>query len=273
MFSELASIMGKRKMEPISRSELKWKVAAEAVPAEVHALAQALKTKHAFPLPIAQILVQRGINSFDKAKQYFTPNLAELHDPMQMKDMPKAVERLVKAFEHKEKILIFGDYDVDGTTAVSAWSIFAAAWGFQAENYFPGRYKEGYCVSYQGIDFAHQQAAQVMIALDCGIKAVEKVAYANIKHIDVVICDHHLPGKTLPEAHAILDPKQADCPYPFKELTGCGIGYKLAVAVHKVLIAKGYTPIKQNFDPEKDLLDLLALSLSLIHISEPTRPY
>lgn len=252
----------KNTMKRSYTSHLKWQFLPIEQEGKAQALAEQLSTKSEFPLAIARILVQRGVDTYEKARYYFAPQLEDLPDPMLMQDMSKAVARLKQAFEQKEKILIYGDYDVDGTTAVTLWSIFASAWGFEYSMYIPDRYQEGYGLSFKGVDFAVQENAQILISLDCGIKAVEKVAYANSKEIDVIICDHHVPGAQLPEAHAILDPKRGDCPYPFKELTGCGIGYKLAVALHAQLLAAGHQPVQADFDPEKHLLDLLALSIA-----------
>lgn len=243
-------------------SHLKWQLLPTGDPVKAQVLAEQLSTNHPFPLPIANVLVQRGVDTYEKSRYYFAPNMSDVPDPMIMKDMDIAVERLIKAFEQKEKIVIYGDYDVDGTTAVTLWSLFAAAWGFEYEMYIPDRYKEGYGLSFKGVDFAVEQDAAILMSLDCGIKAVDKVAYANTKNINVIICDHHVPGSTLPEAIAVLDPKRSDCPYPFKELTGCGIGYKLAVALHKHLLAAGHLPQQVGFDPSTNLLDLLALSIA-----------
>ncbi|MFT4663068.1 MAG: single-stranded-DNA-specific exonuclease [Patiriisocius sp.] len=176
---------------------------------------------------LANILMQRGINSFDDAKTFFRPNIDGLHDPFLMKDMSIAVERLLLARANEEQVLIYGDYDVDGTTSVSVVYSFLRDLGMNVAYYIPDRYKEGYGVSYQGIDFANDNDFSLIIALDCGIKAVEKVAYANDKKIDFIICDHHRPGDILPPAVAVLDPKREDCNYPYKELCGCGVGFKL----------------------------------------------
>ncbi len=249
-------------MKTSTTSQLKWQLRPPAHEAKAQALAENLSNKLPFPLTLANILVQRGIDDYEKARYYFAPQMTDVPDPFLMKDMDVAVSRLIQVFEQKEKILIYGDYDVDGTTSVALWSIFAAAWGFDFAHYIPDRYKEGYGLSFSGVDYAEAENAQLMIVLDCGIKAVEKVAYANVKNIDVIICDHHNPGSILPEALAILDPKRTDCPYPFKELTGCGVGYKLAVALHHKLKEAGYQPLKADFDPEKELLDLLALSIA-----------
>jgi single-stranded-DNA-specific exonuclease len=243
-------------------SEVRWKVKEQAELAVAQDLAHQLSTRVSFPLPLANILVQRGIDTFEKARSYFAPQLAELHDPFLMKDLGKAAERIQKAFEKNEKLLIYGDYDVDGTTSVALWTLFAQAWGLQHAYYLPDRYTEGYGLSYRGVDFAHNMGAQVLLTLDCGIKAHEVIRYANQKGIDVIVCDHHTPGTDLPEALAVIDPKRSDCPYPFKELTGCGIGYKLALGVHELLTQAGHAPLDQEFDPRIEFLDLLALSIA-----------
>lgn len=179
---------------------------------------------------LAQVLVQRGIYTFDEARVYFRPQMSELHDPFLMKDMDIAVSRIDKALKKGEKILIYGDYDVDGTTAVALTYGFFSKFTDRIDYYIPDRHKEGYGISVQGIDYASQNGFSLIIALDCGIKSVERIAYANRLNIDFIICDHHLPGEVLPAATAVLDPKRADCLYPFKELAGCGIGFKLAQA-------------------------------------------
>lgn len=179
---------------------------------------------------LAQILVQRGISTFDKARDFFRPQMAQLHDPFLMKDMHKAIERIDLAIKAAEKILIYGDYDVDGTTSVALAYSFFSQFTTHIAYYIPDRHKEGYGISTTGIDYAHQNGFSLIIALDCGIKSVDKVAYASSLGIDFIICDHHLPGEEIPAAAALLDPKQEDCPYPFKELAGCGIGFKLAQA-------------------------------------------
>ena len=182
---------------------------------------------------LCRMLVQRGINTFDKAKQYFRPQLSQLHDPWLMKDMDKAVNRIVQAFEQTEKILVFGDYDVDGTTSVACMYQFLCKL-YDPEKldfYIPHRYREGYGVSKMGIDFAKENGFGLIISLDCGIKSVELIAYAKTVGIDFIICDHHLPDHELPDAYAILNPKQPDCPYPYKELCGCGVGFKLITAL------------------------------------------
>lgn len=175
---------------------------------------------------LSTLLVQRGIETFDEAKQFFRPSLDEFHDPFLMKDMNKAVDRLGEAISNGERIMIYGDYDVDGTTSVSTVYGFLSSIYDNLVHYIPDRYKEGYGVSSAGMDFAIADGVSLIISLDCGIKAVDKVAYAKENGIDFIICDHHRPGKELPPAVAILDPKQDDCPYPYKELCGCGVGFK-----------------------------------------------
>ncbi|MGX7667646.1 single-stranded-DNA-specific exonuclease RecJ [Flavobacterium pedocola] len=179
----------------------------------------------------AKLLVQRGITTFDEARHFFRPSLNDLHDPYLMKDMDKAVERVEKAIANEENILVFGDYDVDGTTAVSLMSSYLRSFYPNVATYIPDRYNEGYGVSYQGIDFADDNGFSLIIALDCGVKSIDHVAYAKAKNIDFIICDHHRPGDVLPEAVAVLDPKREDCTYPYDELCGCGVGFKLIQAL------------------------------------------
>jgi len=180
---------------------------------------------------IATILVQRGITTYEDAKRFFRPSLTDLHDPFLMKDMDKAVERIEKAISNEENILVFGDYDVDGTTSVALMSQYLKTRTSLVYTYIPDRYNEGYGLSIKGIDFASENNFSLIIALDCGVKAIEKVTYAKQLGIDFIICDHHRPGEKLPEAVAVLDPKRADCNYPYKELCGCGIGFKLVQAI------------------------------------------
>ena len=180
---------------------------------------------------LCSILVQRGIETYEQAKSYFRPQLADLHDPFLMKDMEKAVNRILSAFSTREKILVFGDYDVDGTTAVACMFQFLKKHHQQIDFYIPHRYREGYGVSKAGIDFAFENNFKLIISLDCGIKSVELVRYAKDLGIEFIICDHHLPDLELPPAVAILNPKQKDCAYPYKELCGCGVGFKLITAL------------------------------------------
>ena len=180
---------------------------------------------------IAELLCQRNIATYKEAKQYFRPSLDDLHNPFLMKDMGAAVARIENAILNKENILIYGDYDVDGTTAVSLVSSYLKTIYEHIATYIPDRYEEGYGISYQGIDFAQDNDFSLIIALDCGIKAIEKIAYAKDKNIDFIICDHHKPGKEIPKAIAILNPKREDCNYPFDELCGCGVGFKLIQAL------------------------------------------
>jgi len=187
------------------------------------------------PEALAVLLVQRGITSYAAAKEYFRPQWEQLHDPYLMEDMPQAVERIARAIAASDPVMVFGDYDVDGTTAVTLVSAYLQTHLEVVLPYIPDRYKEGYGISKAGIDEAKAHGIQLIIALDCGIKAHEQVAYAKELGIDFIICDHHLPDSTLPEAVAVLDPKRADCGYPYKELCGCGIGFKLIQALQQHL--------------------------------------
>ena len=179
---------------------------------------------------IAKLLALRGISTFDEAKTFFRPSLSTLHDPFLMKGMETAIHRINKAIENNEKVLVFGDYDVDGTTAVALVYSFFKSYVKDIRYYIPDRYSEGYGISFKSIDYAKENNYSLIIALDCGIKANDKIDYANERQIDFIICDHHLPGDLIPKAIAVLDPKQLDCDYPYKELSGCGIGFKLAQA-------------------------------------------
>jgi single-stranded-DNA-specific exonuclease len=203
---------------------------------------------------LSGVLAQRGIQTFDIARKFFRPQYADLHDPYLMLGMHDAINRIEKAIAAEEKILVYGDYDVDGTTSVAiVYSFFKARYPHM-DFYIPDRYTEGYGISAKGIDWAAENGFSLIIALDCGIKAVERVAYAKEKNIDFIVCDHHLPGDTIPEAVAILNPKQANCPYPFKELSGCGIGFKLLQAY----------AVKHNipFTEVERYIDLVAISIS-----------
>lgn len=182
---------------------------------------------------IATLLIQRGITTYDQAKTFFRPSLNDLHNPYLMKDMDKAISRIEKAIVNKENILVFGDYDVDGTTAVSLVSSYLRSYYPNVATYIPDRYDEGYGISFKGIDFAEDNGFTLIIALDCGIKSIDHVTYAKAKNIDFIICDHHRPGDELPNAVAVLDPKRNDCTYPYDELCGCGIGFKLIQALAK----------------------------------------
>ena len=189
-----------------------------------------LQTHLSVDVTIAKLLSLRGIKTFEDAKTFFRPSLEMLHDPFLMKGMNVAIDRIVKAIANNEKVLIFGDYDVDGTTSVALLYSFFKKYIPEIRYYIPDRYSEGYGISFKSIDYAVENNYSLVIALDCGIKANDKIDYANSKHIDFIICDHHLPGDKIPKAIAVLDPKQNDCPYPYKELSGCGIGFKLAQA-------------------------------------------
>jgi len=230
--------------------EKRWTLVNEGNSKEIAQLAASLNE---LPPILAKLLIQRGINTFEKARQFFRPSLNDLHSPFLLKDMSQAVERLQMAINKNEKILIYGDYDVDGTTSV------ALAFGFLSESYsnldyyIPDRYAEGYGISFQGIDYAEKNNFSLIIALDCGIKAIDKIEYAQKKGIDFIICDHHTPAEKIPQAVAVLDPKRKDCSYPFKELSGCGVGFKLMQAYAE----KANIP----FNGLEDQLDLLAVSI------------
>ncbi|MFC2107430.1 single-stranded-DNA-specific exonuclease RecJ [Bacteroidota bacterium] len=203
---------------------------------------------------LSNLLIQRDVTSFDEAKSYFRPELNQLHDPFLMKDMDKAIDRLEEAVANKEKILVYGDYDVDGTTAVALVYTFLKTFYEDVDFYIPDRYSEGYGISYKGIDYANEQGFSLIIVLDCGIKAIEKVEYAKQFNIDFIICDHHRPGAELPNASAVLDPKRADCTYPYKELSGCGVGFKFI---------QGYAQQKKfPFDELIPFLDLVVVSIA-----------
>ncbi|OIQ23410.1 single-stranded-DNA-specific exonuclease RecJ [Lacinutrix sp. MedPE-SW] len=203
--------------------------------------------------PVATLLAQRGIETYEQAKDFFRPSLKHLHDPFLMKDMQKAVKRIEVAIANNENILVYGDYDVDGTTAVSLMSSYLKSEYPNVATYIPDRYNEGYGISFQGIDFAEDNNFTLIIALDCGIKAIDKIAYAEEKNIDFIICDHHRPGDKVPNAVAVLDPKQSDCNYPYKELCGCGVGFKLIQALAS---KKGKT-----VEDLQEYLDLVATAI------------
>jgi single-stranded-DNA-specific exonuclease len=206
---------------------MRWTVKPKPDSTKVELLRQSLNVSEI----VASLLIQRGIGTYDQARLFFRPTLDDLHDPYLMKDMDKAVARIESAIAAGENILVFGDYDVDGTTAVSLVSSYLKTIYTKVDTYIPDRYSEGYGVSYQGIDYADDNSCTLIIALDCGIKSVEHVAYAKEKGIDFIICDHHRPGEKLPDAIAVLDPKRDDCNYPYDELCGCGVGFKLLQAL------------------------------------------
>lgn len=214
---------------------------------------------------LAALLVQRGITTFEDAKAFFRPDLNQLHHPYRMKDMERAVERIEKARIQQEHVMIFGDYDVDGTTSVALMGEFLEG-KFPIEAYIPDRYKEGYGLSFDGINLAAELGITLIIALDCGIKAFDQIAHARSLGIDVIVCDHHRPEETLPKAHAILDPKRPDCPYPYKELSGCGVGFKLCQA----LCEHWGLPEEVHLQP---LLDLCAVSIAadIVHVTGENR--
>jgi single-stranded-DNA-specific exonuclease len=228
----------------------RWVIKEKGAAAVVQQLAGVLGVSES----LANLMVQRNITSAGEAKAFFTPSLDYLHDPFLMKDMNLAVDRISTAVKKNEKILVYGDYDVDGTTAVAMVYSFLRDLYSNVDYYIPDRYKEGYGVSFQGLDYAYHNNCKVVITLDCGIKAVEKVKYARTKGLDVIICDHHYPGDEIPRALAVLDPKQPGCNYPYKELSGCGVGFKLIHAfsrVHGIPFSSIY-----------NYLDLLAVSIA-----------
>ena len=230
--------------------ECKWILKEPADPAKVERLVAEVGIDRV----LAELLVKRGVETFEESRAFFRPSLDNLHDPFLMKDMDKAVERLDKAIRSKEKILVYGDYDVDGTTAVALVFSFIRRFTAEVDFYIPDRYDEGYGVSYKGIDFAAENGFGLIITLDCGIKAIDKVEYAREKGIDVIICDHHLPEDSLPDAIAVLDPKREDCNYPFDDLSGCGVGFKLVQAYSR--------KFGIDFETLIPLLDLLVVSIS-----------
>lgn len=232
-------------------TEKRWVIKPQGDVATVETLAASLN----IPGVLANLLVQRGIDTHEKAWQFFNPKLEDLHDPFLMKDMEEAVKRIESALSNGESIMVYGDYDVDGTTAVALVYTFLRSLGHKALTfYIPDRYVEGYGVSYKAIDQAEKKGISLIITLDCGIKATEKVAYAKTKGIDFIICDHHLPGDALPEAVAVLDPKRADCNYPFDELSGCGVGFKMI---------QGFCQYKGiPFSDVERLLDLVVVSIA-----------
>jgi len=239
----------------------RWSVRDKADEDEVNALATALN----IDAVLSSLLINRGIKDYEAAKLFFRPDERHLYDPFLMKDMEKAIERIETAIAAGEKILIYGDYDVDGTTAVSVVYSFFKKYYNKLEYYIPDRYIEGYGISTISIDYAAQNDFKLIIALDCGIKSVDKIAYANTKGIDYIIGDHHLPGAELPAAVAVLDPKRADCEYPYKELSGCGIGFKLIQAYAE----KNDIP----FEEVTQYLDLVCISIAcdIVHITGENR--
>jgi single-stranded-DNA-specific exonuclease len=214
---------------------------------------------------VARLLVLRGIDTVEAARAFFNPSLDLLHDPFAMAGMGEAVNRIMEARKSGEEILVFGDYDVDGTTAVSLVYSFLKKQGVRVKFYIPDRYTEGYGISKKGIDYARENNIKLIIALDCGIKSVDLVSYAKDLGIDFIICDHHLPGEKLPEALAILDPKQSHCQYPYKELSGCGIGYKLIQA----LTEKMELP-KENLMAYLDLV-VISIAADIVPITGENR--
>ena len=233
-------------------TERKWTVQDPGDPEKVGRLATELGVDRV----LAELLVQRGVETFQQARSFFRPSLDDLHDPFLMKDMDKAVTRLHEAIQKGQKVLVYGDYDVDGTTAVAVVYSYLKPYfkKKKIEFYIPDRYEEGYGISIKGIDYAADNGFKLVIALDCGIKAVERIEYANSRGVDFIICDHHRAGDVIPNAVAVLDAKRPDCHYPYDELSGCGVGFKLVTA----LSMKGYGTMEEVYE----LLDLLAVSIA-----------
>ena len=227
-----------------------WQFKTQGDPNDVAHLAKVLTIDKT----LANLLLQRGIKTQEEARIFFKPEISHLHDPFEMKDMEIAVGRIVKAIRQKEKVLIYGDYDVDGTTDVALAYSFLKPICEGLEFYIPNRYIEGYGVSLKGIDYAAENQFSLIITLDCGIKSIDKVSYAKTKGIDVIICDHHYTGEMLPEAFAILNPKRPDCPYPYKHLSGCGVGFKLIQALSQTLNLPESAPL--------NYIDLVAVSIA-----------
>ncbi len=240
---------------------MRWNLKSKPNPEKVQAIQSALQVDAI----IATLLVQRGIETFEQAKAFFRPTLADLHNPYLMKDMDKAVSRIEKAIANNENILVFGDYDVDGTTAVSLVSSYLRSFYPNVATYIPDRYNEGYGISYMGIDYAEDNDISLIIALDCGIKSIEHVNYAKAKNIDFIICDHHRPGDVLPDAIAVLDPKREDCAYPYDELCGCGVGFKLIQA-----LAENRNQTIQDLLPYLDLV-ATAIAADIVPITGENR--
>ncbi len=230
--------------------ECKWIIKEQADPAKVDKLSAEVGIDRV----LADLLVKRGVETFEQARSFFRPSLSDLHDPFMMKDMDVAVERLHKAISGGEKILVYGDYDVDGTTAVALVFSFIRRFTPNVDFYIPDRYDEGYGVSYKGIDWAIEGGFKLIITLDCGIKAIDKAEYAASRGVEMIICDHHLPEETLPRVVAVLDPKREDCHYPFDDLSGCGVGFKLVQAY-----SQRYGVPFESLVP---LLDLLVVSIA-----------
>ena len=229
---------------------MRWTFKPQPEEEKIKKLAQELSVDSS----ISKLLLQRGIETFDEAKKFFRPDINDLHNPYLMKDMELAVERIETAISNNENILVYGDYDVDGTTSVALVSSYLKTFYPNVATYIPDRYDEGYGISYQGIDFAEDNDFSLIIALDCGIKAIDKVAYASKKKIDFIICDHHRPGNELPKAIAVLDPKREDCEYPYDELCGCGVGFKLIQALSENK--------NQTMDDLFPYLDLVATAIA-----------
>ncbi len=241
---------------------MKWKSTRIKQTPDIEEFGLIMSARSPFPTPLTNILWQRGITSLEKARSFFQPDKSNLYDPFLMKGMQEATDRILKAKQNHEKIMVYGDYDVDGTTSVTMMCLFLSDWGMDFEYYIPDRYNEGYGISFKGIDYAIKIGASLIISLDCGIKANDKVKYANLNQIDFIICDHHTPGNELPEAVAVLDPLQSDCSYPCKDLTGCGVGLKLITGLTQVFSLAGVPLPEADYNPFERFCDLVTLSIA-----------
>ena len=231
-------------------NEYIWNIRPLPDSTKIESLSNAINTN---PI-VSALLLQRGVTTFEEAKAFFRPSLEDLHDPFLMKDMAVAAKRLNNAISNNEKILIYGDYDVDGTTSVALVFKYLSLYHKKLEYYIPDRYEEGYGVSIQGVEWAHKNDFDLIVSLDCGIKGHNAIEKARAHEIDFIVCDHHTPSDTLPNATAVLDPKRTDCPYPYKELSGCGVGFKLLQAI---TIQNGW-----DLNLLYEYLDLLAVSIA-----------
>lgn len=243
--------------------KMRWIDRQIPINSEIEALAQQLSGRSAFPMVLANILVQRGYDTFEKVKTFMRPTREEIHDPWDLKDMDRATVRVIEAVERKEKILIYGDYDVDGTTSVALMKLFLEDWGIEADYYIPDRYKEGYGLSTQGIEYAAKEGYQLLIVLDCGTKAVDLVAQGKSYGLEFIIVDHHQPGEVLPAAEALINPLQEGCDYPCKVLSACGLGLKFIQALSEefVNVLPDQIPF-EHYDPFNKYCDLVTLSIA-----------
>ena len=253
---------------------MNWNLKTQASPDDISRVTEMLSTNTGkFPEELANILVQRGVSDLENAKRFLAPSKSQLNDPLSMKGMVKACDRIIQALDKGERILIYGDYDVDGTTSVSLLYMFFKDMGFGFEIYVPDRFTEGYGISFQGIDYAHSTATNLLIALDCGTKANDKIAFANGKGIDVIVVDHHKPGDKLPEVVAMLNPLQKGCTYPDQSLSACGLTLKLCQALTARFAEEKRYFLPENYDPFEKYCDLVALSTAcdIVPLKEENR--